>query len=65
MSPLTTNSNHRSTELISRNPGLRSRFPNVIHFADYSSDELMQIGLAILAKKKVRRRKCEGVAIKQ
>lgn len=30
-------------ELISSNPGLRSRFPKVIHFPDYSTDELLAI----------------------
>lgn len=30
-------------ELIDANPGLRSRFPKVIHFPDYSTDELLAI----------------------
>ncbi|MET0904291.1 MAG: AAA family ATPase [Acidimicrobiales bacterium] len=30
-------------ELIRSNPGLRSRFPKVIHFPDYSTDELLAI----------------------
>jgi Cdc6-like AAA superfamily ATPase len=30
-------------ELIESNPGLRSRFPKVIHFPDYSTDELLEI----------------------
>jgi Cdc6-like AAA superfamily ATPase len=30
-------------QLISSNPGLRSRFPKVIHFPDYTTDELLAI----------------------
>ncbi len=30
-------------EFINSNPGLRSRFPRVIHFPDYSTDELLAI----------------------
>jgi hypothetical protein len=30
-------------ELIGSNPGLRSRFPKVIHFPDYTTDELLAI----------------------
>ncbi|MDP1821281.1 MAG: AAA family ATPase [Acidimicrobiales bacterium] len=30
-------------ELISANPGLRSRFPKVIHFPDYTTEELLSI----------------------
>lgn len=30
-------------QLVSANPGLRSRFPKTIHFPDYSSDELIAI----------------------
>ena len=30
-------------ELIASNPGLRSRFPKVIHFPDYTTDELLAI----------------------
>jgi hypothetical protein len=30
-------------ELIASNPGLRSRFPKVVHFPDYTTDELLAI----------------------
>jgi len=38
------------TTMIAQNPGVRSRFPTVIDFADYSADELMDIGGKMLAK---------------
>ena len=31
------------TEMLNDNPGMKSRFPNVYHFDDYTVDELMQI----------------------
>ena len=31
------------TYMLNKNPGLKSRFPNVYHFDDYNLDELMQI----------------------
>lgn len=34
-------------QLLSSNPGLRSRFPTVVHFPDYSTDELVRIVDAI------------------
>jgi Cdc6-like AAA superfamily ATPase len=40
--------------LLSSNPGLRSRFPTVIHFPDYSTDELVQIVGSIGDKQRYR-----------
>jgi Cdc6-like AAA superfamily ATPase len=37
-------------EFINSNPGLRSRFPRVIHFPDYSTDELVAIFETLAAK---------------
>jgi SpoVK/Ycf46/Vps4 family AAA+-type ATPase len=37
-------------EFINSNPGLRSRFPRVIHFPDYSTDELIAIFETLTAK---------------
>lgn len=37
-------------ELLKMNPGLAGRFPYKLHFPDYSTSELMQIGESLLAK---------------
>jgi hypothetical protein len=37
-------------DFINSNPGLRSRFPRVIHFPDYSTDELLDIFEMLAAK---------------
>jgi hypothetical protein len=37
-------------ELMVHNPGVRSRFPTVILFADYNAGELMAIAAGILKK---------------
>lgn len=41
-------------QMIAQNPGVRSRFPTVIDFADYSAEELMQIGQGMLKKDQFR-----------
>jgi Holliday junction resolvasome RuvABC ATP-dependent DNA helicase subunit len=40
--------------LLSSNPGLRSRFPTVIHFPDYTTDELVRIVDSIGDKQRYR-----------
>ena len=40
-------------ELLARNPGVRSRFPTVIEFVDYSADELMEIARILLVKQQL------------
>jgi Cdc6-like AAA superfamily ATPase len=37
-------------ELLSANPGIRSRFPRTIHFPDYSDDELVRIFESLCAR---------------
>ena len=39
-------------KFLNTNPGLASRFPNVIHFPDYSEDELLQIAEKMFSSKK-------------
>ena len=41
-------------ELMKANPGLRSRFPNIIHFDDYSTDDMWQIAEVIADSKGYR-----------
>ena len=36
--------------MVAQNPGVRSRFPTVIDFADYSADELMEIAQGMLKR---------------
>jgi len=36
--------------MVAQNPGVRSRFPTVIDFADYSTDELLQIANGMLKR---------------
>ena len=41
------------TELLTHNPGVKSRFPTVIHFEDYNADELMSIARSMLKKQEL------------
>lgn len=41
---------HDMEVFLQTNPGLRSRFPNILHFADYSAEELMEIAQRNLSK---------------
>ena len=36
--------------LFTSNPGLRSRVPHSVHFADYSAEEVAEITVRIIAK---------------
>lgn len=45
---------NRMNELLSINPGLKSRIPSVITFPDYSSDELLEIGRRIAKTRGLR-----------
>lgn len=44
----------RMNDLLNVNPGLKSRIPSVITFADYSSDELLEIGRRIAKTRSLR-----------
>ena len=46
-------------EFIDSNPGLRSRFPKTIHFADYTDDELVQIFESLCTKSRYQ---CDAAA---
>ena len=38
-------------EFLNTNPGLKSRFPNIVHFDDYSADEMYEIAKVTAASK--------------
>jgi len=50
--------------MIAQNPGVRSRFPTVIDFADYSVDELMEIGNGMLSKDCFKLSECGSTTLK-
>ena len=51
-------------EFIDSNPGLRSRFPKTIQFADYTDDELVQIFESLCTKSKYQCDAAAGIKLK-
>ena len=52
-------------KLMQANPGLKSRFPNVVNFADYSSEELLEIARRMLAMKQMILAPQAAIALRQ
>lgn len=46
--------NDEMKELLATNPGMESRFPTTLHFADYSPAELMKIAEAVLEPQRMK-----------
>ena len=46
--------NDEMKELLAANPGMESRFPTTLHFADYSPAELMKIAEAVLEPQRMK-----------